>query len=200
MNIPSAAASPTSSTVSVSTTSFPASTYSSRSNGLVTILPKPDVQNADSLSSSENLSITPSLVNGSINVYDKKGRKKGDPRFPCNKCQKVFTRKSHLTRHRLTHDLEKIYCDCGRVFKQKSHMQAHLPSCKRRRDAIEAKYKAEHGECSEGDISTSMVLNSLYSSNNSIKAELENEHLGINEQIPNNVATNRIATELSSSI
>ncbi|XP_002161738.1 zinc finger protein Xfin isoform X1 [Hydra vulgaris] len=196
MNIPSTATSPTTLTVSVSSPSFPDSTYSSRANSLVTILPKLsklDSQNADSLSSG-NLSTTPSIENASLNVLDKKERKKGDPRFPCNKCHKVFTRKSHLTRHKLTHDLEKIYCDCGRVFKQKSHMQAHLPSCKRRRDAIEAKYKAEHGECSDLDLSTSMVMNSLYSSNTSIKTEQDNDHFGENDQTPNSIARNRVGT------
>lgn len=72
-------------------------------------------------------------------------KKKSEHRFPCNKCGKVFTRKSHLTRHKLTHDQVKIYCDCGRMFRQKAHLQAHLPACKRKRDAVEAKYLAsEH--------------------------------------------------------
>lgn len=71
--------------------------------------------------------------------------KKKDNRFPCNTCGKFFTRKSHLTRHKLTHEQQKIYCDCGRMFRQKAHFQAHIPSCKRKRDQIEAKYKARHG-------------------------------------------------------
>ena len=45
--------------------------------------------------------------------------KKKDNRFPCNTCGKFFT--------------------------QKAHFQAHIPSCKRKRDLIEAKYKARHG-------------------------------------------------------
>lgn len=73
-------------------------------------------------------------------------KKKSEPRFPCSKCGKVFTRKSHLTRHKLTHDQVRIYCDCGRMFRQKAHLQAHLPACKRKRDAVEAKYLAEHGK------------------------------------------------------
>lgn len=79
-------------------------------------------------------------------------KKKSEPRFPCNKCGKVFTRKSHLTRHKLTHDQVKIYCDCGRMFRQNAHLQAHLPACKRKRDAIEAKYLAQHGKTTQNDV------------------------------------------------
>ena len=79
------------------------------------------------------------------NVMIMGNKKKSEAKFPCSKCGKVFTRKSHLTRHKLTHDQIKIYCDCGRLFRQKAHLQAHLPACKRKREAVEAKYLAEHG-------------------------------------------------------
>ena len=91
-----------------------------------------------------------------------KNKKSSDPaKFPCNKCSKVFTRKSHLTRHKMTHDQVKIYCDCGRLFRQKAHLHAHLPACKRKREAIEAKYLAEHqqGHQSSSSPSSSMVVN-----------------------------------------
>ena len=85
-------------------------------------------------------------------VGNKKRPTEGGSKFPCNKCGKVFTRKSHLTRHKLTHDQVKIYCDCGRLFRQTSHLQAHLPACKRKRQAIEAKYKAENASRSSSSL------------------------------------------------
>ncbi|XP_066923924.1 uncharacterized protein [Clytia hemisphaerica] len=78
------------------------------------------------------------------NVMIMGNKKKSEAKFPCNKCGKVFTRKSHLTRHKLTHEQIKIYCDCGRLFRQKAHLQAHLPACKRKREAVEAKYLSEN--------------------------------------------------------
>ena len=87
-------------------------------------------------------------------------KKPSEPaKFPCNKCSKVFTRKSHLTRHKMTHDQVKIYCDCGRLFRQKAHLHAHLPACKRKREAIEAKYLAETQGHLSSSSPSSMVVN-----------------------------------------
>ena len=69
-----------------------------------------------------------------------------DDRYACNKCTKTFARKSHLTRHKMTHEQIKIYCDCGRLFRQNTHFQSHYPACKRKRAAVEAKYLANGGE------------------------------------------------------
>ena len=74
------------------------------------------------------------------------GGKTKDDRYACNKCTKTFARKSHLTRHKMTHEQIKIYCDCGRLFRQNTHFQSHYPACKRKRAAVEAKYLANGGE------------------------------------------------------
>jgi len=84
-----------------------------------------------------------SMTSSSTSSFTTSVIRKQEAKFPCNVCGKYFTRKSHLTRHKLTHDQHKIYCDCGRMFRQRAHLNAHLPSCKRKRDAIEAKYKAQ---------------------------------------------------------
>lgn len=71
-------------------------------------------------------------------------KKKGN-RYSCNSCGKFFTRKSLLLRHKLTFKQQKIYCDCGRTFRHNTHFQAHLPSCKRKRDVIQVKINASDG-------------------------------------------------------
>lgn len=65
--------------------------------------------------------------------------------YSCNTCGKFFTRKSLLLRHKLTFKQQKIYCDCGRTFRHNTYFQAHLLSCKRKRDVAQVQNKASDG-------------------------------------------------------
>lgn len=57
------------------------------------------------------------------------------------------------------------------MFRQKAHLQAHLPACKRKRDAIEAKYLAEH-------TSDSTVIKQEYPPPSPVDSEQTGEHIG----------------------
>ena len=88
-----------------------------------------------SLSSSETAS-QGSIPSGSVDMLFMNEQRQNV--YPCKNCGKIFTRKSLLIKHKLTFKQRKIYCDCGRTFRQNTLFQAHLPSCKRKRDLIQA--------------------------------------------------------------
>merc|ERR1711884_794343 len=117
--------------------------HENQASGLVSIRPKNKINSTQPLPS---FTVSDLQQNSATATAENSGdgTKKKEVRYPCNKCGKTFSRKSHLTRHKLTHDKIKIYCDCGRLFRQNAHLQAHLPACIRKREAVEAKYLAEN--------------------------------------------------------
>ena len=94
-----------------------------------------------SLSSSETAS-QGSIPSGSVDMLFVDQQREN--LYSCKNCGKMFTRKSLLIKHKLTFKQRKIYCDCGRTFRQNTLFQAHLPSCKRKRDIIQADNTARY--------------------------------------------------------
>lgn len=94
-----------------------------------------------SLSSTETAS-QGSIPSGSVDMLFMDEQKEN--LYSCKNCGKFFTRKSLLIKHKLTFKQRKIYCDCGRTFRRNTLFQAHLPSCKRKRDLIQADNTARY--------------------------------------------------------